>query len=179
MIFVAGVSGSGKTYMLRRLAERRPDILVVSGSRTLSSLGRPLQALTFEEALDNQWVLLEALAARNLIGKALAMLDGHALIETSTGPMTIPDSWYDTAGFTGFIHVEAAPATVARRRAGRSRSRTERDIAELQSLERSELLRQSERMARPYLAARSDEAEAIEAWLERVISSPAGDEGSR
>ncbi|HEX9946874.1 MAG TPA: AAA family ATPase [Allosphingosinicella sp.] len=177
MIFVAGVSSSGKTYMLRRLAERRPDIVVISGSQTLSSLGRPLRALTPEEALGNQWVLLAKLSARDLLAEARAILDGHAIIETTAGPMAIPETWYDAANFAGFVQVEAEPKTLAERRSSRGLPWTEREAGELQTLERRELLRHSTRLGRPYLAVRSDEVEVVEAWVDRVVSSPAADAG--
>lgn len=173
MIFVAGVSSSGKTYMLQRLAERRPDLVVVSGSRTLAALGRPIRPLTPAEALRNQWVLLDELRSKGLLSRRGTMLDGHATIETTTGPIAIPPEWYDAADFAGFIQVEAEPSALAARRSARGLPWTEREAAGLQELERRELLHHAERLGRPYLATRSDDVDEVQTWMEPILSSPA------
>lgn len=172
MIFVAGVSSSGKTYMLHRLAERRPDLVIVSGSRTLASLGRPLRPLTPSQASQNQWILLNELQSRGLLPRRDTLLDGHATIETTTGAFVIPPDWYDAAAFAGFIQVEADPRAVSERRSKRGLPWTEGEAADLQELERRELLRHSTRLGRPYLAVRSDDLDAVENWMEPILSSP-------
>jgi adenylate kinase len=179
MIFVAGTSSSGKTYMLSRLAELRPDVVVVSGSRTLAEIGQPTTLLSREQAYDNQWALLNELRARELLGRPGAILDGHATIETTEGLIAIPDEWFDAIHFDGVIHVTADPALIAKRRASCGRPCTAAEAASLQERERRELVRQANRLGMPYLEISSSDAEAAGSFLGAALSNPAEGRDSR
>lgn len=166
MIFVAGVSTSGKTHTLAALAELLPGTIVLSASGLLAGAGRPLRPLTPVQALANQQVLADELERRGTPRDAI--LDGHAMVETTEGPLPVPDEWYDMVGLDGFVMVEAAPEVIAERRRIRGLPWTAEDAWREQEAERAAVHRQAARLRAPALDLPTGDVERLASWLAEV-----------
>jgi adenylate kinase len=171
MIFVVGVSCAGKTYTVGRLLEWLPNFRRVSASGLLAELGRPLRPLSPEEALENQSVLAKALVDKGLADAARVLLDGHATIETTEGPLPVPDGWYDRLGFSAIIFLEASPADVAKRRAGRGLPWSLEEAARNQEFERAQARYQAERLGLQLFEVGPSDVDRLAARLEALVSS--------
>lgn len=177
MIFIAGVSASGKTFTLSLLMQRMPGVRIASASRLLADVDRPLRPLTPEQALANQQVLLTELRRQGLAGSEDVFLDGHAMVETTAGALAVPDTWYDAAGFEGFVHIEANPVDIAERRRARDLPWTPEEARYEQGLEREAVHRQAARLQKPVLDLVAGDIERLIGWLasSRPSCPPAAD----
>jgi adenylate kinase len=114
MIFVCGVSGSGKSHITSRLTGAYPEFVHVKGSAILVESGRPIRGLSPADAEKNQLVLHQELLDRNLIS-ALHILDGHLTINTTLGMFTVPDWFFEQINVEAVICILDEPARIARR----------------------------------------------------------------
>lgn len=179
MIFVGGISSSGKTHLLSLCKSLRPSLIILSGSGILREAGRPLRPLTPQLAEENQWVLLQSLRDRGILSTAGAILDGHATIETTEGARAVPDAWYDQARISGMLHVEALPEEIAARRANRGLSWTAKEAAALQVEERTVMNAQASRLDCPFSTVSSSDPNAMLMWIDRVITNAGGTSADR
>lgn len=168
MIFVVGISGSGKTFTLAQLARHCPWVTIVSASGLLTALGRPTRPLTQEQALMNQAVLqAELLCLSDKLSNV--MLDGHATIEAIGGAIPVPDPWYDALPFRGFVHIEASPEDISRRRVARGLTWTPDEASSEQATERDVIRRQSDRLGIPLAEFQGGDWRGLRAFAERVF----------
>lgn len=172
MIFVGGVSCAGKTHTVERLLRRLPDFSRISASGVLAELGRPLRPLSPVEAMDNQTALATALIERGLVADRRALLDGHLTIETTRGPLPVPDRWFDDLAFDAIVLVQASTEDVVRRRAERGLPWSREEAAENQELERREAERQARRLTIELIEVTPSEVDALAPKLETLVSSP-------
>ena len=172
MFLIAGISGSGKTHTTRALAALDGQWNVVRASGLLADAGRPLRPLSVEDAIQNQWRLMELMRESGLLGHDDVVLDGHVTVETTAGMINIPDEWYDAACLEGIAHVVSDPADIA----GRRRSRglpiwTEAEAEGFQVAERQEAQSQAGRLGLPYLDLPSGNAERLRRWMGEISSA--------
>lgn len=175
MILVTGVSNSGKTHTLTTLAQAAPWLRHVRASGVLASIGRPLLDLTIASALANQRALAAELATRGVIVDANAFLDGHATLETTTGPFPLPDEAFDALAPAAIVHVEADPAAISRRSASRGPNWTLKQAVERQAAERAHAQAQARRLGVPYVAVNSGDVTALLVFIDTLHrGGPAG-----
>ncbi len=171
MIFVGGTSSSGKSTTIAHLIATRPEFRHVAASRLLREEGRPLRPITGVEADENQRVLARLLVALPENVRERALLDGHAMIETTDGLRAVPDDWYREVGFEGFVHIEAESGVVLERRRRRLLGWTASIVRRAQSAERDAIRRQAKLLRVPFLALESDDVTALSQWLSTAVSS--------
>lgn len=179
MIFVVGVSCAGKTHSVARLLELEPSFSRLSASGILHELGRPLRPLTPTEALENQSALADVLLARGLDGGDLVLLDGHATVETTDGPMPVPDGWYDALPFCAIVVIEADPVDIADRRARRGLPWSEADAMAYQEFERLHASAQARRLSIPFLATEPAGVDALPTRILDAVSRRRGGSDAR
>src|SRR4051812_13839481 len=104
MVFVGGISRSGKTSTLSRLNLQSQNISLLRGSALLRTLGRPTTGLSLRQALDNQ-DKLASWFKRNTSAAVNVVFDGHLVIPTVDGPFLVPDSFMKAIPLCGLILV--------------------------------------------------------------------------
>jgi adenylate kinase len=93
--FVCGLSRSGKTTLIESVIRQNPSIIHVRARSILASLGRPTNGLDIESMLRNQEILRVAIRTKiDTSPDRTMIIDGHAMIETSAGPVLVPDSFF-------------------------------------------------------------------------------------
>ena len=170
MIFVVGVSCAGKTHTVERLLDLEPALSRVSASGLLRELGRPLRPLTPHEALENQKLLARELVARGYAGRDTVLLDGHATIETTEGPLPVPDDWYDALAFGAILLVRAAPADISERRIRRGLPWSQDEAMQYQTFERIHAAEQAARLSTPFLEVGPAEVDDLPTRLMALVS---------
>lgn len=169
MIFVVGVSCAGKTHTVERLLDLEPALSRMSASGLLRELGRPLRPLTPDDALENQRLLKRELAARGYVGRDTVLLDGHATIETTEGPMPVPDDWYDALAFGVILLVRAPPADISERRTRRGLPWSQDEATQYQNFERIHAAGQAARLSTPFLEVGPADVDGLPARLMALI----------
>ncbi len=130
IIFVAGVSGVGKTTFLKKIAEnaefqRLTASLIIKEQRKYIGV----QKMTSEELrlanlADNQKVLVDGFHRLKIPQMDLIIIDGHTVIDTPNGLIKIESSVFKGLGVEHFIFLKEQPAEILkRRRADSSRNR--------------------------------------------------------
>jgi adenylate kinase len=149
MIFVAGISRSGKSSMIEAFSKAQ-GFTHVKASGLLKEADRPLGPLSRTEADENQRVLIELLKTNEHINNSKTILDGHAIIETTEGIFPVPDSLFDELRPIKIICIVNDPATIARRRAQTGWHLDPEDVSRFQEIEQQYARAQSDRLQVPY-----------------------------
>ena len=92
MIFVCGVSASGKSSLVRAFTVTNPKFNHVKGSELLQNAGYPIHNLDAGAAEQNQLALLAILHSKKLVAPE-TIFDGHITIETDGAPYIVPSSF--------------------------------------------------------------------------------------
>lgn len=161
MIFLTGVSSSGKTHTLERLVRAAPNFRHVRASAILRSLNRPIVGLTVEAAIANQHALVAELSRLGVLFDKDAVLDGHATVETTSGILSLPDETFDTLVPHAIVHIEAAPNLIAERSALRGEPWTLAEAVERQWVERAHSKAQAVRLGIPFYQIESGDVDAF------------------
>lgn len=148
IVFVAGLSRSGKTSRSQYAATTLPNIEYLSVSQLLRSAGRKLPVRTIAEAIENQRYALEALTATPL-QRTHRLVDGHALIETVEGPMLVPDWFFDDLAPDIILLVYDRPEAIISRRLDISSEHRMLDVAALAKIEKAACERTASRLGIP------------------------------
>jgi adenylate kinase len=164
MIFVAGVSRSGKSHTIETVSTVR-NFTHLRASRLLREAGRPLGPLSRAQAEENQRVLAELLMAAGQTYGRRTILDGHVMIETTEGPFPVPDGIFDQIRPTSIICITDDPAAIAGRRADQGWTFDRREIERLQHIEIRCAQHQAARLDVPYHAIQAND---IGAFLQAV-----------
>lgn len=149
MIFLAGISATGKTRAASRLAATC-DFIHLRASQLLAAAGRPISHLTKSQAMENQRELLRIIEP--LSNGKNVLFDGHATVDTNEGPMEIPDWFFDEANLQKVICLVDDPTNIAERwvkRGGKAATPSEIEVA--QDMEVSTARRQAQRLGIPFL----------------------------
>jgi adenylate kinase len=162
---VVGVSGVGKTSLVRRL-ETNGLYSCIRASEFLRKNGRPLMNLTSNDFLTNQ-LILRIFLQREQKSKRI-VLDSHLAIETIDGARTIPDAWFDGLAIGGLICVRDSASRIAGRRG------TPDNIIEIESRQELEMIeaeRQSERLNVPLKKIMSGDFSSFETAITDVLGN--------
>ena len=149
MIFVAGISRSGKSSTIEALAKTR-GFTYLKASSMLRSAGRPLGPLSIVEAAENQRTLIELLKSDAPAGNSTTILDGHAMIETTDGTFPVPDILFDQLDLIKMICIVNDPAVIKRGRAESGWSFDLQEIIRLQEIEQECASTQAIRLHIPF-----------------------------
>jgi adenylate kinase len=155
MIFVCGVSASGKSHVVSLQIAADRNYVHVKGSKILEECGRPILNLTLEAARENQTVLHRELLARHLTS-SWHILDGHMTLETDFGFYTIPDWFFDSIPIERVICILDDPKNIAKRLQEKGILSPTQAIDEHQHFERNAAIARAASVGCPYseLAAR-------------------------
>lgn len=135
-VFVAGLSKSGKTTCSLYATERDGKILYTSVSRVLREAGGIFPVQCLEDAMTNQQLATKTLSSLPQM-KDHQIIDGHALIETSAGPLLVPDHFFDKLAPDLIIHIHESPELIFERRPSCPNAASPLEIAALASMEKS------------------------------------------
>jgi adenylate kinase len=158
MIFLAGISATGKTRAASQLAASG-KFIHVRASQLLVKAGCPIAQLTKAQAVQNQKKLLEILDVRPRNSKVV--LDGHATIETVEGMIDVPDWFFDQANVQKIICLVDSPENIVERRRIRGDSANRKDVNDAQQREAFAAKRQAERLRVDYREITAGDSEAF------------------
>jgi adenylate kinase len=181
VIFVCGISGVGKSYLLRRYAELGNDRVVISAGGLIAHARAArdrdtLRTLSATDLHESQQMLVEGF--RGLLPTITApvlIIDGHALIDNNQNdPYLVPNEVFHALSPNGFVHIESPPDTIAeRRRLDVVRQRPDRSIAELtrhQELSAARILDVARHLRVPAATCPSGDFAGFEAAMTRLLS---------
>ncbi|WP_414462428.1 ATP-binding protein [Hyphomicrobium sp. DY-1] len=139
IIALVGISGVGKSTLLRAAAETltfqhlQASALIKEAKERRTSAAVASDELRTADIADNQALLVEGFGLARNSGDALVVLDGHTVIDTPLGLITIEPSVFAAVGVTQFIFVADDPnAILSRRTDDQSRNRPQRSALELE-----------------------------------------------
>ncbi len=161
MIFVSGVSKSGKTYTIQNAVKIAPTFEHVKASKLLKAGNRPLYGLNKEQILENQTALLEALVNLKHPTRNKLVLDGHAVIETFGGATALPDWVFDSLELSGIVVIVAPIEEIVHRRQGTLFEKSEAAVTLIQMMEQEHCSRQSQRLSIPFAIIQSGDATGL------------------
>jgi adenylate kinase len=174
-ILVLGLSGVGKSSLIRRAAETRIVLYLTASDLIKTGLARRAEQATSEElrkgaVLDNQQVLSEEFRlAVSRTDRELVIFDGHNVIDTPTRLLEIPSGVLSQLGPDVVIFVEDDPTHIAARRAADTARirppRTPQELALHQALAKSNAQMLAANLAAPFHAVRSGDIDALLAAL--------------
>jgi adenylate kinase len=156
MVFVGGLSRSGKSSLIDVFSTAE-GFSHIKASSLLKGAGRPLGPLSKTEAAKNQNVLLELLIAGGYINRQKAILDGHAIIETTEGIFAVPDLLFDEIKPTKMICIVNDAPTIANRRVAAGWHFEPQDISRLQEVELRYARSQANRLHVPFYEIKADD----------------------
>ncbi len=175
IVGVFGISGVGKTSLIRAAIARRDDVLHLQASMLIkqslsdrSITSEALRRTSSDRVLLNQKALTtmfqRIVAASH--GARLVIFDGHLIVDTDSETVEIPLDVVAAITPSSLVHIEATPATIAeRRRHDLCRSRPERAIAVL-----SEHQLRSRILCNQHAASLGIEAHIVTDGSSRVLS---------
>ncbi len=172
VIAVTGISGVGKTTLLRKLTARAAFQHLTGGSliaRAHAGTNLSRDGLRHFDLDDNQKLLIEGfMAARDRTAETV-IFDGHAVIDGPNGLAEIPISVFDALGIRLMVHLEADLVTIQRNRGNDpSRSRPALDIQTLrehQSRSRRHAITIAQALNVECLVLHNEDASILEARL--------------
>ena len=170
VILVCGLSKCGKSSLIASAISLGMELRAVKASQLLRSSGRPTQALTASEALDNQPELKRLLSEYGRDGQPI-ILDGHLLIETVDGPQLVPESLLATIGLIGVIAVKATPELVSERRRGTAFTTNQDEIRDLALIEITQAARYTRIAGMPFIQVDNDDPPAFIKAVARCLTT--------
>ncbi|MCX7322006.1 MAG: AAA family ATPase [Hyphomicrobiales bacterium] len=168
IVFVAGLSKSGKTSRSKHAADNVADLEYVSVSQLIRDAGRDLAVTTIADALENQRFATAALRAMP-VRKPHLLVDGHALIETGEGPMLVPDLFFDELRPSAILIVCACPEDILSRRSYPAGRVQIKEIATLTMLEEVACERAAFRLGIPVITLMAPSLEEFSETLRRQL----------
>lgn len=181
IVFVCGISGVGKSHLLRRYAQPRSDLTVISAGGLIgharAALDRDaLRNLSSNDLQESQQLLLEGFTRLlRTINTTFLIIDGHTLIDNNENePYLVPLEVFDSLSPDGMVHVESSPDAIAeRRRSDLQRVRPARSIEELtrhQQLSAARTLQVGNRLGIPTAACLSGDEAEFDSVMIRILA---------
>jgi adenylate kinase len=137
-IFVCGIAGVGKTYLVRAATSALPGAISWSAGEIIGQARRvadpeTLRTLPADDLVGSQELLIGGFQARRREAPSpLVLLDAHSVIDTDRGLFEIPVDVIRRLAPSGLMHVEDnAQAILERRLADHGRPRPVRSLSEL------------------------------------------------
>jgi adenylate kinase len=168
MIFVAGISRSGKSHTVAKFIASR-NFRHIKASQLLREAGRPLGPLSPAEAEENQHVLAALLTTDSQYAGFRMFLDGHVMIETTDGPYLVPDWFFDRIEIEKIMCITDDPKAIMERRAQHGWIFDPQALAQLQNIERQYAYDQAARLQIPYHEVRGND---LPAFTNAIGASP-------
>lgn len=161
MIFVCGLSKSGKSHLIEAAIASGTKFRHVKASQLLRVAGRPLERIDAYLMLANQRVFLECALAMLVHSNEAVVLEGHLVIETTDGPQLVPDTSLDALPIVKLLLIEDDPNAIAARRLCTDLEAEPPEIADLMALERAAATRFARRRSLELLIMKSDRADTF------------------
>ncbi|WP_159725925.1 AAA family ATPase [Methylosinus sp. Ce-a6] len=135
MFLVTGVSGVGKTYTINAARQLRRNYGYARASELLLQLGRPIQNLSPNEAIENQRALIDEMVGLDAHFGGRLIFDGHAMIETGKGPLPVWPELGTQLPLDAIIAIVDDPGQIAIRRVEKGKRNSEVEVSVLQDIE--------------------------------------------
>ncbi|MBR2681398.1 MAG: AAA family ATPase [Exiguobacterium sp.] len=178
VVFICGLSGIGKSSLIEYVVTNFPNVRHVRASDLLASAGKPIRNLRTSDVLHNQLAFVK-LAAAEIRRSTHVLIDGHLLIESLDGPISLPDNCLDALQIDGVIIVTAdAEQLFSRRVTAGLCTASINELAELMSTELENAKRLAQRRRVGFATIQSGDRENFIAQLGEMVtnySAPAGD----
>jgi len=161
---VFGISGVGKTTLIRQYLSIRPNILSISAGRILQDRsgrsGEDLRRGAANSVQDTQAGLIEGFAEFRAANQGYGVIfDGHTVIDSDSGIVDVPLDIIIGLNLSAFVYIRDASESIARRRAAdTARQRPER-TSEILALHQD----RAQALARDYAAKANSSFEVIQA----------------
>jgi adenylate kinase len=138
IIALVGISGVGKSTLLRAAAETvrfqhlQASALIKAAKEKQTTEAVVTDELRTADITDNQALLVQGFRDARDPSKNLIVLDGHTVIDTPNGLITIEPKVFEALGVTQFIFIADETTAIALRRANdHTRNRPQRSASEL------------------------------------------------
>jgi adenylate kinase len=138
VIALVGISGVGKSTLLRAAAETvqfqhlQASALIKAAKENQTAEAVVTDELRTADITDNQALLVQGFRDARDPSKNLIVLDGHTVIDTPNGLITIEPEVFEALGVTQFIFIADDPEAIHTRRVNdSSRNRPNRSAREL------------------------------------------------
>jgi adenylate kinase len=169
IVLICGLSGSGKSSMIAALKSEDPSVIHIRASKLLNDAGKPIEDISKEEASSNQDALAALLAKELATNGPLVLIDGHLLIETTTGPYLLSDDALSNLKIDGVVFIAADPELVSYRRRGSDMEASKDAVSQLMQLEAMQAQRFAEARGIQYACVESGDIEAFKSELSNVL----------
>jgi len=140
VVAVVGISGVGKTTLVRELADRIPIKHLQASALIKAEQARlGLSACTSEElrvgpVIDNQSLLVSGFRNALTVSDGAVVFDGHVMIDAGDRIIEVPDSVFADLGCDHIVVITEDPEIIARRRARDvARQRPVRSVSQISS----------------------------------------------
>ena len=138
MIAFMGVSGAGKSYLLKNLPSRHSFHVVTASElikrqiKSRESLSVSSEQMRLSATNDMQALLIEAVIIERQTAKFPIILDCHAVIDKGDYLDLVPTDVFEKIGVLRVIHLVVSPGEIwSRRRGDISRTRPEINVEQL------------------------------------------------
>jgi adenylate kinase len=138
VVALVGISGVGKSTLLRAAAKYvsfqhlQASALIKEAKERQSAAAVATDELRTADITDNQALLVKGFTNARDPAAQLVVLDGHTVIDTPTGLITIEPGVFAALGVTQFVFVADDPQAIFARRANdQTRQRPQRTPVEL------------------------------------------------
>jgi adenylate kinase len=169
IVLVCGLSGSGKSTMIEALKAEDPSIVHIRASKLLSDAGNPTEYLSMIDASLNQHALVMLLKKELAAEDQFFLIDGHLLIETTTGPYLLPHDALTALKIDGIIYVAADVELLFHRRQGTSMEVSKEELVKLMALEATQARRLAQRQRIHYAHVKSGDIKNFRAELSNTL----------
>ena len=179
IILVCGLSRSGKSSMIAALAAEDPSVQHVSASRLLREAGRPIRHISKSDAILNQEILAVAVSRQSYAGSSFVLIDGHILLETTSGPYLLDDAVLDSFAIEGIVFIHANQQDVTNRRSGTDIEITPHKARELMELEGARAEEHARQRQIPFEKVSSGDIQGLKQKLREMFKNKACGEAHR
>ncbi|MBD9627994.1 AAA family ATPase [Ensifer sp. ENS06] len=173
MIFVAGLSKSGKTRTLHAAVDGMSDVQHVIASDLLKSAGKTLQPEGLNQVHENQRILLDLLLSIDLDAEQEAIIDGHFIIETGNDAVDVPEWFFERLRPAAIVVVDDPSAAFLARRRGTRFADAPDAVATLRARELDRAEQIAHLLGVPLVSIRSGEIAAMRSAIERFRKAKA------
>lgn len=169
MIFVAGLSKSGKTHTLKAAIDGdADDVQHVIASDLLKSSGMTLHPKGINQVEENQKILLDRLLSIQVHPNTRIIIDGHFIIENGSDVVDIPEWFFDRLRPSSIIVVDdPSEAFILRRRHTRFVSSSD-TVVELRLRELNRGSHIARRLGVPFARVKSGDTAAMRSAIASV-----------
>lgn len=145
MIFVCGLSRTGKSTLIERANVTSLGFRHVRVSQLLTSIGRPVAHLSPSDVLLNQVAFVSA--AKMLVANESRsiVMDGHLVVESIAGPQIVPEAYLDVLPLAAVVLIQGTPEEISTRRGTSELCLTADEAAELMQIEQIQATRLARR----------------------------------